>query len=1005
MKPMFQKKSLLLSRLIPPFVKESVRFKLVAVVFLVLIALETTNFYLSYRHEMQKGTEQINKNFSLIADILDNDISRWLAGRKSDVVSMTENPLIQQYINEIVTGTGDPAGAEKRLREYWKTIQEQYDIYDEIYFITRTGKILVSTDSGREGTLRPRDDLINKPLSTGDIYFQDAYLSYNTKKPSIAFSVPVISERISNDTVHYNGVIVYRVDIGDVLQPLLDSRVSLGDTGEVILINEYKTAISELRSRPGSALRYNLKSEAALRVSQGEEGILRGIGYNGKENISVYRYIPEVRWGLIVRQDTSEIFGPLQEQMRRSLYANIITFVLVLGILYFALSRMLKPITSMAEAAGEISKGDFSRRLPVKTNDEIGVLGNTLNYMTDELGKLFKLQQSREEVLQSLVTNLAVDDILNKGLSTVCNSFNFKVGAIFLVDPNKELLVRRALYCPGQQLIEQRDVIKIEEGLEGLAVSTRQVQVINNSPEDTVYTINWLGGNILPKTIVEVPLVLGTGALGVMSLASLNGISEREIQALSTIGAVLGVAVNNALSYEKTVELSRSLQEMNEELAQQNEELHAQSEELQCQTEELQAQSEELEAITRELQEKNAELEKVDRRKTNYLSELSHELRAPLNAVIGFSDVLLDKVVGELNPQQEKYLHEILNSGQHLLNLINDLLDLSKIEAGQTELNIQEIDPALPLAEAISMVSAEVTRKQLEVINLITENDYIVAADRDKLKQVFLNLLTNAVKFTPEGGKITIGARCKNKVIEMWVSDTGIGIAKEYHDQIFDDFKQAGNISKAYGGTGLGLAITKKLLNLQGGRIGVDSEEGQGATFTFILPRGLEQNNILFGQLYCSISCPEQGGCDNCDCPRSTINYLKKPLDKEDLLAKVSKVNCQMVGNPPTVLVVDDDPVVRSYVSALLETRGYKLVAAEDGQQGVEIALSTKPDIIILDIIMPELDGFQVMDKISETNWEKGLSVFICTSKELTAEQKEFLESRMKKVYKNREKA
>lgn len=996
-----------------PF-KKSIRFKLLSVVIVVLVLLTIKNLYLNYWQEMKRSNEQIVKNFSLIADILENDITRWLTNRENEVATMAVNPLVKQYINEITTGSENSVQAGNMLEHYWMEIHDQYGIYDEIYFINKAGEILLSTNPQRKNTFRPRDDLINKPLETGKMYFQDAFISMSTKKPSIAFSVPVRKEgnEPGND---YAGVLVYRIDIDTVLRPLLESRTNLGNTGEVILIDQNKTAITDLRGRPGSALHYNLKSEPALKVVQGEEGIWRGTGYTDKEMISVYRYIPKVRWGIIIRQETSEIFNPLKNQIYQFLLTNILVLIFVLGMLYLVLSRVFQPVTIMAEVAKNISRGDFSRRVKVETKDEIGTLGRNINSMAGELEQQFRLQRCRQDILQSLVSTLDVDELLNKGLNTVCETFDSKVGAIFLVDLPQKLLIRKASYCPGQQLLTQKETINMGEGLEGLAVTTRQLHIITDIPDNTSYSVNWSGGSIKPECIAAVPLIHGTEALGVMSLAFFNkkSIDNPKVQELRNIEAIFGVAINNASTYEQVCDLSYKLQDMNEQLTMQNEELNAQSEELMSQTEELQAQSEELQAQSEELQAttlkleaQNAELQRVGKEKTKFLATLSHELRAPLNAVISFSDVLLDRVVGEINMQQEKYLHEIMNSGHHLLNLINDLLDLSKIEAGQVELNIREIDPAAPLDEAMAMVSAEVLRKKLEVTNLVKPDVFLVTADQGKIKQVFLNLLSNAVKFTPEGGCITIDARSENKVLYLRVADTGIGIAKEYHETIFEEFKQAANvITGTFGGTGLGLPITRKLLELQGGRIYVESEEGQGATFTVALPMAFKGKCTLPQEFNCDVECLERGKCENCLCSLANLTFMQKPPDKRPLLEQVEMVTCRLAGKSPTLLVVDDDSAVRNYITTILEPRGYKILTAENGKQGVQLALSNKPDLIILDIVMPECNGFEVMDKLSKHSWEKELFLVILTSKDLTPEEKEFLASRVMVIAKDAKRA
>lgn len=1005
-----------LYQLMPASMRKSLRLKLLAVTFLALLLLGAKNLYFTYWQAINRSNEQITQNFSLIAEILTNDITRWLDNRENEVAAMALNPLVKENVGKIINGTNNYVQAADDLEQYWKAVSAQFGIYDEIYFVDKVGHILVSTDTNRKNLYRPIDDIISEPLKTGKIYFQDAYLSFSTKKPCIAFSVPMAAGKTGNTVgTDYAGVLVYRIDIGSVIQPLLESRFNLGNTGEVILVNQQRTVITDLRERPGTALNYILKTEPSFRVARGEEGVWRGAGYNGKEMIAVYRYLPKMGWGLIVQQETSEIFGPLKVQMYKSLITNFLVAIFVLGFLYALLTRVIRPVTDMAGVAKAIASGDFYRRVTVHTNDEIGILGKALNAMSDELGHYFRMQKSEQDVLKALVSTLDIDKMLAKGLDTICRSYDFKVGAIFLHDSEQGMLIRKALYCPDQHLMEQRKTIKLGEGLESLAVITRQVKVITDLPEGTCYTVNWLGGNIMPASIVGVPLLFGSEVMGVMSLASIHRFDERIAGELKTIGALMGVAINNALSYKRIHDLSSSLQEANELLAQQNEELTSQSEELasqseelqtqteelQTQTEELQLQAEELQNLTIELKDKNKELERLGENKTKYFAALSHELRAPLNAVISFSDVLLDRVVGELNQQQEKYISEIYNSGQHLLNLINDLLDLSKLEIGKIELNLKNIDPFIPLEEAISIVSAEANQKELQLTNMVSRNCFSVYADPVRLAQIFLNLLTNAVKFTAKGGRITIGARENENYLHLWVSDTGIGISPEYHKSIFEEFNQVGNAALAGSntGTGLGLSITKRLIKLHGGRIYVKSDLGQGAKFNFTLPIASGKGCFTAPQPECTIMCPIKGNCDVCSCPRKVVTYLSKPLVKSVLVDNLDTIRCQWLGNNPTVLVVDDDSVVRNYVTEILEPRGYIILAAENGRKGIELALRAKPDILILDISMPVVDGFSVMEEICKHCWEKALSVFICTSRDLSIQEKQYLEARVKKIY------
>jgi signal transduction histidine kinase len=215
---------------------------------------------------------------------------------------------------------------------------------------------------------------------------------------------------------------------------------------------------------------------------------------------------------------------------------------------------------------------------------------------------------------------------------------------------------------------------------------------------------------------------------------------------------------------------------------------------------------------------------------------MSHELRTPLNAIIGFSEVLSERMFGEVNEKQEEYLKDIHASGQHLLSLINDILDLSKIEAGRMELELANFDLPTATDNALTLVRERAGRRGITLACEIAEQVGMIQGDERKVKQVLLNILSNALKFTPEGGRIDVRVVPGDGVVEVSVSDTGIGIAPEDQGTIFEEFQQVGTAAKKVEGTGLGLALSRKFVELHGGRIWVQSEEGVGSTFTFTIP-------------------------------------------------------------------------------------------------------------------------------------------------------------------------
>jgi signal transduction histidine kinase len=240
--------------------------------------------------------------------------------------------------------------------------------------------------------------------------------------------------------------------------------------------------------------------------------------------------------------------------------------------------------------------------------------------------------------------------------------------------------------------------------------------------------------------------------------------------------------------------------------------------------------------LFRELEDKGRQLEVASRHKSEFLANMSHELRTPLNAIIGFSEILAEGLFGDVNDKQAEYLRDILDSGRHLLSLINDILDLSKVEAGRMELELADFDVPSAIDNALTLVRERADRRGISLGRDIDGRVGTIRADERKVKQVLLNLLSNALKFTPEGGRVDVRAAVDDQLLEVSVTDTGIGIAPGDQEAVFEEFRQVGTADRKVEGTGLGLALSRKFIELHGGRIRVKSEVGTGSTFTFTIP-------------------------------------------------------------------------------------------------------------------------------------------------------------------------
>ena len=487
--------------------------------------------------------------------------------------------------------------------------------------------------------------------------------------------------------------------------------------------------------------------------------------------------------------------------------------------------------------------------------------------------------------------------------------------------------------------------------------------------------------------------------------------------------------------------------------------------------------------LYRQLERQSTALEVASRHKSEFLASMSHELRTPLNAIIGFSEVLLERMFGELNERQDDYLRDIWSSGKHLLELLNDILDLSKIEAGQMVLNRSEFAVRESLEYCLSMVRERALKQRILLSLEVDPEVGLLDADRLRFRQVVLNLLSNAVKFTPDGGRVGVRASLRDRDLVVEVVDTGPGVAAEDRQRIFDSFQQGARHPGQTEGTGLGLTLSKRILELHGGRIWVDSEAGQGSTFGFALPAGsgepaltsvpqagldsglpaestlgpgptvvvVEDDRRSFDLLRVYLEAAgarvvsARDGEEGLDTVRSlspagvvldillpgidgwevlarlkadpgtaaipvivvsmldergrgfalgAAEYLVKPVGKDQLMAALYRA-AAMPERKHTVVAIDDDPLAIELVRASLEPEGWTVLGAATGQEGLALIRERQPSAVLLDLLMPGMDGFEVVEALRADPDTKTVPVVILTSKSMTQQDKERLQGRI----------
>ncbi|MFZ4465372.1 MAG: response regulator, partial [Bacteroidales bacterium] len=350
--------------------------------------------------------------------------------------------------------------------------------------------------------------------------------------------------------------------------------------------------------------------------------------------------------------------------------------------------------------------------------------------------------------------------------------------------------------------------------------------------------------------------------------------------------------------------------------------------------------------------------------KTSFLSNMSHELRTPLNSVIALSGVLSRRLTGKVPEEEHSYLNVIERNGKHLLLLINDILDLSRIEAGREEMNISNFNLDNLIHEIVEMIEPQAIQKNIRLDYISGDQKLIIRSDFEKCRHILQNIVANAVKFTDEGG-VTITSSMKEMTIKIEVADTGIGIDKKFLPFLFDEFRQADDTnSRKNGGTGLGLAIAKKYVEMLGGNIHVDSARGVGSKFVLSLPAQIDDSMTV-----------------------SDSNESFSGRASSEMKTKIS----QLITQVKTILLVEDSEAIIIQMKDMLLQQGYKIMVARNGNEALDLIAKTIPDAVILDLMMPEVDGFEVLKRIRSQKATERLPVIILTAKYISKEELAFL--------------
>ncbi len=732
--------------------------------------------------------------------------------------------------------------------------------------------------------------------------------------------------------------------------------------------------------------------------------------------------------------------------------------------------QMILPLSKLANAADKIRGGDLSQRLSLERKDEFGIVAAAFDGLVTHLKHLVareRGQRRRQESLTEAVIHLAKESasegILRHVGKLAMDMTDARYAMLGYRDRNEE-----THFIPfGMSSDEEKRIANPPKGvgLLGLLLKERQTVRIDNISAHPA-SAGFPPGHPPMTAFLGTPIVFEDQMMGAIYLThdkDEQSFSEEDEMSLRVLASTCAVALSNARNKES-------------ELAKINQRLYNREIELELMNEELIIASE---------------------AKNQFLANTSHELRTPLNAIIGFSELLGNPQLGPLTEKQARYVDHVHVSGKRLLHIINDLLDISKIEAGMMDI---EETPCIPAEIARQTVNELGPLAGVKQLRLVLQEDATanasVVADAGKLHQMLINLTGNAIKFTPEGGEVIVDIRVEARAgraarhaendcrIVIEVKDSGIGIDKEDQERIFEPFVQArGGLDRKHGGTGLGLALTRRQVNLLGGDLSLESKPGSGSCFTIRIParrvseaadkeqdaspevraispaeiaetipeqgprprilvaddnreRGasvvrmmgqegydavfVDTSRITESAVHCCpflimLGIPEQSGAiysslqmlkayeptrdlpviliggkaDDPEFSMGTVDIMEKGLGQQEILDVIARHGRNAPSHPtiPTVLVVDDDASVRDFLRETLVTEGYRTLLAASGEEGVRIAIEREPDLIILDLMMPGVTGFDVVNRLRKHPATTDIPIVIYTAKDLSREE------------------
>ena len=929
--------------------KIQIKLVIILIVFILVTGIVIT--LVSQTISKEIAQEQVYDHLTTTAQSRANHVETVLAGYRQTVEMLAAGNAFSDAVDK----SKDPVmRTEQSDRRIQNTILTDVRI-SRIRILDRNGTVIVSSHDDLGINAKTNELFLNGRAGT---YVEDVRISQFAVDPVISVASPILV----ND--EFSGVAVVNFDVKEEIFEITTDRTGLGDSGEIYLVNKDGYMITPAMFAKDTFLKQRV--DVGYVSAEGAGAVLTR-NYRGMDVLRVHTYIPEMGWYLLAEMSEKEAFAPVTRSSNTMLLA--ISALLLIGVVasIFVAETISKPISDLHRGLREVRGGNLDYKINIKTGDEIELFADAFNLLSTELSESRSNLEERVEertkefsevierseteiiermaaeeslavkremevaytdILTALGKSIDLNVVLTDGLRLLMKYTSAPVGVIYMYDAKNKLLVPAVTRCTD-------DVVSVRkfsqgEGIPGQTALEKEMVVVTDIPEDTIYGLEAGLCEVAPETIISTPMIFNEMLLGVIVTSYVGVVTPDVLGFIKRVVYQLAVSVHNAQAYIQTQEMAAKLKNQRDELEMTSHELAAAS-----------------------------------KTKSEFLANMSHELRTPLNSIIGFSEILHDETFGTLNTKQSKYAANILISGKHLLQLINNILDLSKVEAGKLELEYVNFEVRTVLEEAKTLVLSIAAKKNIRIAVTVKPELTMINGDVSKFKQILYNLLSNAIKFTADGGSIRVDGQRKGEMAQISVTDTGIGISPDATEELFQPFVQAdSSTSRKYGGTGLGLSLVKRFVELHGGKIWVESEPDRGSTFTFTMP----------------VAGKAEAGTPETSAPPETQEAAKTPVQPEmpDTLAvsaheisgtgegeetRIPKIikPAGAGGDEPLVLVVEDDRDASELLTITLTNAGYRVIHACNGKDALAIAQNLDLAAITLDIMLPGMDGWSVL--------------------------------------------